>query len=233
MLYVFFGNDTIETRKNALAFVEKHSKKDVSKTHIDAETYQKGMLENALQGESLFGEKQLYVIDTPSQDTEFYDNTVEHLKECAESPHTFVVIEEALLTAEKKKFTKYAETIEEYKRETEDRFNTFSMADSLSKKDKKTLWIQLQDARHSGLRAEEIIGVLWWQLKSLRLAKLTKTAAEADMKDYPYNKAKRALSSFKDGEIETLSDSLLRAYHDGHSGKRDIDIALEKWVLTI
>ena len=38
---------------------------------------------------------------------------------------------------------------------------------------------------------------------------------------------------FKEGELEALSRSLLALYHDGHGGKKDIDLALEKWTLTI
>jgi hypothetical protein len=53
------------------------------------------------------------------------------------------------------------------------------------------------------------------------------------MKDFPYNKAKRSLRNFKEGELEKLSQTLLAVYHDGHGGKRDIDLALEKWTLTI
>ena len=123
--------------------------------------------------------------------------------------------------------------MEEYKAAAAERFNAFGMADSLSRKDKKTLWLQLQDAKQANLSAEEIIGTLWWQLKSMRLAKNTNSAAEAGMKDFPYNKAKRALSAFKDGELESLSRGLLTVYHEGHLGKVDIDIALERWMLTL
>ena len=51
------------------------------------------------------------------------------------------------------------------------------------------------------------------------------------MKDFPYNKAKRALSNFKSDDLEVLSASLLKVYHDGHGGMRDIDEGLEEWVL--
>jgi hypothetical protein len=91
----------------------------------------------------------------------------------------------------------------------------------------------LQDARAAGLREEEIIGMLWGQLKSLRLAAVTSSADEAGMKDFPYNKSKRALNTFAPGEVLTLSQSLLELYHAGHSGQRDMDIALEQWVLCI
>ena len=100
-------------------------------------------------------------------------------------------------------------------------------------KDKKTLWLQLQEAKSAGLSSEEIIGTLWWQLKILRLAKITKNAEDAGMKEYPYSKAKRALANFKEGELESLSYSLLRVYHEGHQGKKVTELALEKWTLTI
>jgi hypothetical protein len=93
--------------------------------------------------------------------------------------------------------------------------------------------VLLQEARQSGLREEEIIGMLWWQLKSLRLALVTNSADEAGMKEFPYTKAKRALSTFAPGEVVLLSQSLLELYHAGHSGQSDMDVALEEWVLTL
>lgn len=112
-------------------------------------------------------------------------------------------------------------------------FNTFAMADALARKDKKSLWVLLQNARHHNVSAEEIIGTLFWQLKSLRLAAETSSALEAGMKPFMYTKAKSALGKFAPGELTTLSRTLLSLYHDGHSGKRDIDLALEKFLLTL
>jgi hypothetical protein len=73
---------------------------------------------------------------------------------------------------------------------------------------------------------------LWWQLKTLRLAELTQSADEAGVKSFPYDKAKRSLSKFAPGEVVALSESLLRLYHDARAGKRDLILALERWVLT-
>ena len=181
----------------------------------------------------MFGEKVIYLIDTPSADALFYEEVSTTLEAFKDSLNVFVVIEDSLLAAQKKIFTKYADSIEEVKTQKEERYNVFALADSLSRKDKKTLWMQLQEATQRGLSAEEIIGTLWWQLKTLRLAKLTKDAHQAGMKDFTYNKAKRSLSYFKNGELEQLSTTLLSVYHDGHLGKVDINLALEKWVLTI
>jgi len=233
MLSVYFGNDTVVVRKKALAFIDSHTEKGAVLERIDADSHATGILIDAAQSSSLFGTETVYLIDSPSLNRDFFEDVIEHLEILAESVNHFAVIEGTLLAPEKKKFTKYAQTCEEIKKTGQERFNAFAMADSLAKKDKRMLWVQLQEARRAGLSAEEIIGTLWWQLKSLRLAKVTTTAAEADMKDFPYNKAKRALANFKSNELEDMSSGLLLLYHRGHGGKVDIDIALEKWVLTI
>ncbi len=65
------------------------------------------------------------------------------------------------------------------------------------------------------------------------LAARTSSPEEAGMKDFPYKKAKQSLSKFEKGEVDRLSRSLLELYHHGHQGLRDLDVALEEWVLTV
>lgn len=233
MLSVFFGNDTITVRQKAHDAIVAQEKNGAVLERIDADTYAPGIFTDVAGATSLFGSKTIYLIDTPSNQTELFEAVIENLPVLKDSLNQFVVIEDALLAPEKKKFTKYAETIEEYKKPATERFNAFAMADSLLKKDKRMLWVQLQEAKHHGLSSEEIIGTMWWQLKCLRLANQASSPAEAGMKEFPFNKAKRSLNNFKSGEIESLSNTLLSVYHDGHSGRADIDHALEKWTLTI
>ena len=230
MYHVFYGNDTTRVRSEAHDLIDQSG---AAIERIDAENFLPGILSDMAGATSLFGLETIYLIDTPSQQKDFFADVIENLPLLAESLNMFVIVEEALLAPEKKQFTKYAASIKEFKKPAAERFNAFGLADSLAKKDKRLLWVQLMEAKHSGLSAEELIGTLWWQLKSLRLAHLTSSASEAGMKDFPYNKAKRSLANFKSGELETLSSRLLALYHDGHSGKTDIDLALEKWVLTI
>ncbi|MEZ4200484.1 MAG: hypothetical protein R3B69_02735 [Candidatus Paceibacterota bacterium] len=75
--------------------------------------------------------------------------------------------------------------------------------------------------------------MLWWQLKTLRLAQQTNSASEAGMKEFPYQKATRALTNFTDGELTQLSHSLLTLQHESRLGNTDLDQALERWVLTV
>jgi len=233
MLHLIYGNDTITVRQKAHEFIGIEEKKGVKVERIEIENYAEGVFADIVGAVSLFGEKTLYVIDTPSGKAEMYEDVLTHLEAFAASGNTFLVLEEALLVPQKKKFQKHTHSMEEYKKKADERFNAFGMADCLARKDKKNFWLQLQQAKQSGLSAEEIIGTLWWQLKSMRLARLTTSAAQAGMKDFPYNKAKQALRTFKEDEIESLSKTLLTVYHDGHLGKVDIDIALERWVLSL
>lgn len=233
MLFVFCGNDTVGVRREAFEHVATYAERGVVVEYLDEDSYHGGALSDAAGATSLFGGERLYVIDTPSNVTEFYDEVIDHLSTLAESVNTFVLLEGTLLAPEKKKFAKHAEKLEEIKAASGERFNTFALADALAKKDKKSLWLLITEARHANVSSEEIIGILWWQLKSMRLARVTSSASEAGMKDFPYNKAKRALSNFKDGEVEALSHSLLGLYHDGHLGMTDIDLALESWALRM
>ncbi len=233
MYVVFFGSDRNRVRDAATTYIEKQMPADATLTTLDAAEYQPGQVADALGACSLFGGSEWFVFDTPLGNEEFVNDVKESLTEMAESSNTFVILEGALLAAQKKTYEKHATEMKEFTAEKTERFNSFALAEALAGKDKRQLWVLLQEAKLSGLREEEIIGMLWWQLKALRLAMKTKTAVEAGMKDFPYNKAKRALAKFQDGEVERLAQSLLELYHDGHAGVRELDLGLEEWVLRV
>ncbi|MBP6881104.1 MAG: hypothetical protein KBC35_00545 [Candidatus Pacebacteria bacterium] len=233
MYVVFFGTDRGAVRDAATAYIEKQMPADGTLTTIEALEYQPGQVADALGATSLFGGEEWFVFDAPSGNEEFINDVKESLAEMAESVNTFVILEGALLAAQKKTYEKHATEMKEFTADKVERFNSFALAEALAGKDKRQLWVLLQEAKLAGQREEEIIGILWWQLKALRLAARTKTAAEAGMKDFPYNKAKRALTKFAPGEVELLAQSLLEVYHDGHAGVRELDLALEEWMLRV
>ncbi len=233
MYCVYFGTDRQRVRDAATEYISKNLSPEGTVTTLDAQTFAPGQVADALGASSLFGGEEWFVLDTPSENEEFFEEVKSSLNELSESPNTFIILEGALLAPAKKAYGKHASVSEEFAAEKSERFNMFSMAEALAQKDKRRLWVLLQEARLNGLREEEIIGMLWWQLKSLRLASVTRNAEEAGMKDFPYNKAKRALAIFSPDEVVKLSRSLLELYHAGHAGQRDMDIALEEWVLTL
>lgn len=233
MYVVFYGNDRGGVRDAGTNYIEKNLPSDGCVTTVEATNFEPGQLSDALGASSLFGGAEWFVLDTPSLNPDFMASVKESLSELSESANTFVVLEDSLLAAPKKAYEKYAVDSKEFKLSKTERFNSFSLAEALATKDKRKLWVLLQESKMSGSRAEETVGILWWQLKSLRLASLTNSAEEAGMKDFPYSKAKRALSKFAPKDADQLSHSLLKLYHEGHGGVRDMDEALEEWVLQV
>jgi len=230
MLYLYFGTDTTKVRSKALATATEVGQ---SVLRFEADTFVPGSLREAVQSTPLFGDAVTYVIDTPSTNPDLWAEMVALISEQNTTSNTFIIIDDSLTAAQQKQITPYAAGVEEYKKNTVAPFNTFALADALANRDKKTLWILLVESMKRGQSAEEIIGVLWWQLKALRVAAVTRSAAEADMKEYPYTKAKRALTLFHTNELESLSLQLLAVYHQGHSGEKDIWLGLEEWVLGV
>lgn len=233
MLYVFSGTDTIRVREKALSFARSCIGDGGEVVSITVQGYTQGILTEYAQSVSLFGVPRIIVLDTLSEQREIFAEVLEILPVLSESPHTFVLIEGALITSEKKRLTTYATRVEGIDAPKDEPFNTFALCDALLARDKKTLWVLLIQARYAGVSDEAIIGILFWQIKTLRLVVRTKSADEAQMKPFVYQKAKRALAVFRDGELDTFSRDLLRIYHDGHLGKCDMMLSLESWVLRI
>ncbi len=233
MLFVFFGSDIVQVRKQAYDRVRVYEEKGDDIVRITPETYAEGQLIDLLGAASLFARSQVIVLDMFSEDEAIFAHLLAHTKEMAESSNIFICIEGPLGASQKKSLLLVAHEQNEYTESEKEKFNSFLLADALAMRDRRTLWLLLMRAWREGLSPEEIIGTLYWQIKMLRLAEKTSSAEEAGQKSFVYGKAKRALKQFKEGELETLSRDLLSMYHDGHLGKRDIDIALERWVLTV
>jgi DNA polymerase III delta subunit len=232
MLYVFFGKDETGVRKGAHEFVKTLTQNFDDVSRITSDIYVPGMLDDATESVSLFGEAQVFLIDTPSCDPLFNEDVKEALESMAKSRNHFVIIEKGLTAPERKVYEKHTTAIEEFVPTTgKSEYNVFNLCDALLERDKKKLWLLLMESE--GVASEEIIGVLFWQIKLLRLAEKTRTPEEAGQKPFPYNKAKRALTKFKKGEVDALSRSLTQLYHDGHGGKVDLRAGLERWVLSI
>lgn len=233
MLSVFFGNDVGTVRAKAHAHIHTLTKRGAQVTTVTTDLYTEGILTDLAGGSSLFGEVQVVLIDTPSEDAAVLDVIMGQLALMKESVNHFVLVEGPLLAAAKKKVETHAEKCEEFTLPKIEKFNAFALTDAFCDRDKKKLWLLLREGETSGVSDEQAIGLLLWQIKILRLVERTSSAEESGQKPFVYSKAKRALSNFKKGELDTLSRDLLRIYHDGHLGKCDMSFALERWVLSL
>lgn len=231
MLQVFYGTDSLKVKQKAYQVATAKLSGEQEIIQLEAEDYLSGTLLGFASSSSLFGGDSIYLVDVSDSSSEIFKEFIVECEALSTSRNLFVCVAGALLAADKKPLTKQASVLEEYKKDPTARFNAFGLADALARKDKRSLWLLLQEAKRNNLSSEEIIGTLWWQLKAMRLAGVTQTAAEAGMKDFPYQKAKRARREFKPGEIELKARRLLKLYHEGHRGETDLDLALEEWVL--
>ncbi len=232
MLFVYLGDDVTKVRVSAQKKASELIVMGGDVSVITSEGASPDLLQNALGATSLFRTHEVFILDTLSEEKELFTSVLELTEALAESHNHFVMIEGSLLAGPKKILEKHAKSMMEFKKVKKE-FSPFALGDAFCARDKKTLWILLQDAWREGKSNEEIIGTLFWQLKMLRVAEVTKSASEAGQKPFVYDKAKRALSKFKEGEIKKISHNLVTLYHDGHTGKRTLPNALEAWVLTL
>ena len=112
-------------------------------------------------------------------------------------------------------------------------FNVFTLTDAIGARNKREAWVLYQKALASGMVAEEVFFKLFWQVKTMLLAAKTRNAEEADMKSFPYSKAKGFLRNFKPGELEKLSGELVRGYHQVRRGEGEMETLVEKMLLKL
>ncbi len=231
MLYIFFGKDSVQVREKALTFTHTISVDSSSVIKITSDGFNDGILRDLAGSVPLFGGEEVILLDTPSSDVAFAEGVERDIDLLKESANHFVIIEGGLLAGKKKLYTTHAEQIEEIVSEAEEKFNAFSLAEAFLNRDKKALWLRLMEAWEAGESNEAIVGIIFWQIKVLRIVEKTSSPEESGQKPYTYNKAKAALRNFKKGELEKISRELVELYHGGHQGKVDMSTALEKWVL--
>lgn len=232
MLHVFVGDDLVKVRARTHAFLD--TMREGHFEHVTADTYSSQGVREQLSATSLFGELDPLVMDCISEDAEALADFELCVTRCAETPRTVVYMDSKPRVALEKTLRKFATSYEEVSgtKAAKERFNTFSLADAFARKDKKALWVIFMRARMAGVSGEEIAGVLFWQLKALRLAQSSSSAEEAGMKEFTYKKAKMASKLFSKEELERLSETLLSVYHDGHFD-RDMEVGVERFLLGV
>lgn len=232
MIHLFYGTDSIALRSAALALLDQCVDEGCRLERLEARDLSPGRIADMAGSVSLFGEKTVYFVDTPSEDEAVFALLLAALHDLAGSDNTIIITERTVLAPIKKQFEKVAVELKEYKATaTPSTFDPFLINNALVARDKKTLWMLFCRSVALHIPVEETVGIIWWQLKTLRLAAIYPSAEAAGMKSFPYDKAKRALRNFKSGEVEELSRGLLRVYHDARAGRLDMVLGVEEWVL--
>lgn len=234
MLYVLYGSNREkirdESHKMLGALAKKRPGAQVFRLSEGVDV--SARLEELIESRGLFENKHIVVLDFVLGSEDVRDTVVAHAQDMAESGHIFVVLEEKLDVKTKKSFEKYAQECKVFdvKEKKEERFNVFSLADAVARRDRKASWVALQRALREEIVPEEIHGVLWWQIKTLLLVARGDTDG---LKPFAVSKARSCVKNFSEAELDAVLKKLLTIYHESRAGGPSLDIALEQFVLEL
>jgi DNA polymerase III delta subunit len=240
MIYLLYGSDTDKARAKLHELVATLIKKkpDASHERMNDETFDAGHLEELIGSMGLFSQKAIIEMITVFRNKEAKEAVLDRIKDIATSDNVFVFLEGELTKADLTKFEKNAEKVQEFELKTigekkKEDFKLFSLTDALGNRDKKQLWVLYTKATLHDISAEEIHGMLFWQVKAMLLAGSSKSAGEAGLNPYVFQKTRGFLSHYSEQEIKTISSKLISIYHNARRGITDFDVALEKFILEV
>jgi len=253
MIFLFHGTDKIKAREMAHKAVEAAKKKHEGAEFfkLRPEDFLENKLDELIASQGLFYSGSIVFADSLFENEEIGEIVIKKIKEISESPNFFVFLDNKLNKKELEKFEKFAQKIEEFKKPERklskkeelaargEKIDFFEFTDALGAKDKKGLWTLYQDALAEEVPSEEVHGILFWQVKAMLSAILSKSAEEVGMKEYPYSKAKQYAKNYgktaeeAETKLKQMSATLCDMYHEAHRGNIDFAVGLEKFILEL
>ena len=252
MIYFFYGDDIEKSKANADKVVSNilSRKKDITLVKIVGEEISEQRIFELAESQALFVNKYIIFLYRVLDNAENKKAILSSLKEMKESENIFVLCD--ILTSEKKTDLEIIKKIEEKSEKSKEfkkpprklskkeelaligeKIDFFEFANALGVRKRKELWTLFQDALNESVPAEEVHGIFFWQIKSMLLSKKCKTAKEAGMRDFPFQKSKRYAENYSEEELEKLSSKMVSMYHEAHRGNTDMHIALERMVMEL
>lgn len=230
MLAVFYGSDRVRLAKRAGDFISKQDFDEI--ISFDDSTINCDELLNFTEQSALFGGRKLIKLDGVFDNEDVLSATLKNIELFEKSDNIFVFLETKILAGDLKKLKSHAEVCEEFKLEEKpkEKFNIFSLADALARRDKKSLWVLYQKALRAGKVPEEISGTIFWQLKTLMILE---QGGGKTLSPYVVSKNKSAIKNFKEGELANITANLIKNYHEARRGRGDMEVALERLILSI
>ncbi len=236
MLYLIYGSDRDKARakKDELLTVLRGKRPDAEVFILDTETFTMPKLESLYSSQGLFEQKHIVILDGLLSDKEAKQSVLGALSQTAGSSSAFLLLDGALDVKTVALIEKHATktySFGEKKKAEWGNNSTFLIADAYGEKDRKKVWVLFQKAIRAGSSAEEIHGTLFWQMKTIMLAKKTKSAEEAGLKPFPYSKAVLFAKNFSEEEIEEILSRLVDMYHGIRMEGGELETELEKFLL--
>jgi len=251
MFYLFYGTESEKARARMHAVLEGAKKKrpDAEIFRVEGTQFQEGMIDEWTGGMGLFERKMIVVLDKVFENKEAAEALSSRAEALGASENMILILEGKIDKKTLTKLEKHAFKAEAFVEEkTDDRkfgmgtanplklkdFNIFSLTDALGSRDKKSLWALYCKSQFHNVPPEEVSGILFWQVKAMRLASPPLADAKSTgLNPFVFNKAKGYARNFTAIELEKMSSEIVSAYHDAHRGIGDLSARLEKFTLTL
>ena len=214
MLYLFSGTDIATSAEKAHKLIDSlcAKKPDALLVRIEADNWSKSIISEHLGGQGLFSNKYIVFLDRLTENADAKENLADFIPTMHESENIFIVLEGKLnaeLTRAFAKDTDKAVVSEAKMERSKDgnigSFNIFALADAFAKRDALRSWNIYRQAIDSGTEPENIAGVLFWKMKTI----------------------------YTNPEVRDLSEKLITSYHDAHRGMVNLELELEKMLLSL
>jgi len=221
MLYVFHGSDVVRSVKKAksLAASLMAKRPDAAFEQINADSFSRDILQSHLGGQGLFSQRYIIFLDRLTENEIGFDALVEFSQPLNESANVFIVVEGVIKVELRKAFEKHASKIvvtEEKGKSFRPAADVFALADAVAAKNSFKAWSLFRESIDNGIAPENILGTLFWKIKSVLLAA----------------QARKISSNYSQQELKNLLQKLVRTYHEGHRGTIDMEMELEKMMLS-
>lgn len=238
MIYFFYG-DNITKRQNACeSVISDLAKKSPTSVSIISDTdATTGMIEEFANSVSLFGDKQIVVLERVFENVEVKDFIFKNLELLKDSNTVFIFSEKSALKDTVTKFKKFGKDVEAFelpkKVAGKKDWNAFALADAVGARDKKLAWVNLTKAFRADKSPEEIHGMLFWQIKNMLLVKTTERASATTLGINPFvfRKMEMSAKKFTAEELKNISSSLVPLLYKSRAENSDSQIALERFIL--
>lgn len=237
MLFVVIGNDVPKRSQytEKLLSTLKKKRQDAEFFEIDEFSFSEEQLKELLASQGLFERKTIVYLKDLLSEKEIRKIIAGYAPQLQSSENAFVLTGDSLDAPTKKKFEKNSFELVDFseKGKKTQEFNVFSLSEAVASRDSLRAWLLLHEALRAGLEPENIQGVLFWQIKSLLLAKSSSSAEEAGLKPFVYSKSKKHAERFSEEELDQLFETTLRAYHLAHEGEVTLEEELERICLSL
>ena len=237
MIYFLYGKDGIKSRKKLHELLDFAKKKrpDAEVFRLTSENWSEGRLEELLSSQGLFDQKYTVVLDNLFEKKDVKSFGLEKMPEMSESEQLFFMIESSVDAPSLKKIEKYAKQVQQFdlvenKREEK---SIFSVANGLVERDRKKLWVTYLEFIDKGFVPEEIHGIFFWQIKNMIIASKTKSQKDTGLSPFAYTNALRGGRNYRTEDLLKMSNDLVEMTHRVRTGKGDLGVMLERWMLGV